>query len=124
MILIISGVILFICIILFVLSVLNDWVNAAFAFFMIGVVVVIVGFGMLGNTFIVDVKYVYPNDAFIEKNEKTLVVVVPKLGNKTITDPAIVGYLAETDTVVIVQTYDSYGLHDETIYVKKNGWKY
>lgn len=124
MILIISGSILVSCIILFIIALVKGWDDFAFAFFLIGLVVSVLGLGMLGNTIIIDTKYEYPSDAFIEKNERSIVVVVPDLGNKTITDPAIVGYLSESDTVMVVRKYDSYGVHDETIYVKKNGYKY
>ena len=122
MILIISGIVLF----LGVLFVILPWKPLM----AIGIVFIIfsifIGFLIIGLTFSVETEITIPQGAFIEKNENSIIVVVPNIGNKVITDPAVIRHLEVGDTIKVKKKYNSYGGQvDKTrIYVEKKGWKY
>ena len=126
MLLVIFGIILVVCIVLFFLTMNTRFESVAMVCFFVAVVTAFLGFGMVGTMMPVETEIIIPQGYFIEKNENSIVLVVPNIGNKVITDPAIVAYIEVGDTVKVRKEYNSYGLQvDRTrIYVEKNGWKY
>jgi hypothetical protein len=126
MVLIISGIILGLCILGFLKSLDKGWEAMTLLCFFIGFATVAFGFILFGTMFPVETEITIPQGAFIEKNESSIVLVVPNVGNKVITDPAIIRYIEIGDTIKVRREYNSYGIElDKTrIYVEKKGWKY
>ena len=132
MILIISCIALIICIVLFFVSLNNDfkgkWEGIAIFVSVIGTIAVVFGLGLIGFLHPVEHKTILPEGAFLEKTNNIIVVVVPNIGNKIIDDPAIVNYLTKGDTIIVKRDYNSYGLQIQSdkvmIYVRKNGRLY
>ena len=125
-ILLVSGIILMIGFILFFLGINVGWEALPILGFFMMVIAVIVGFGMFGFIFPYTTEITIADQGYIEKNEKSLVIVAPNVGSKLITDPAIITHIEISDTVKINRDYNSYGLEIDPvrIYVEKNGWKY
>ena len=125
-ILLVSGIILMIGFILFFLGINVGWEAIPILGFFMMVIAVIFGFGILGFIFPYTTEITIADQGYIEKNEKSLVIVAPNVGSKLITDPAIIAHIEINDTVKIKRDYNSYGLEIDPvrIYVEKNGWKY
>jgi len=125
-ILLVSGIILMIGFILFFLGINVGWEALPILGFFMMVIAVIVGFGMFGFIFPYTTEITIADQGYIEKNEKSLVIVAPNVGSKLITDPAIIAHIEISDTVKIKRDYNSYGMEIDPvrIYVEKNGWKY
>jgi len=124
MILIISGIVLFLGIILVNIC------SSESVFYLLGVICIIFscffGFLAIGVLYPIETEIIIPEGAFMEKNENSIIIVVPEVGNKVITDPAIISYLSVGDTIKIKRRYNSYGIELDPIriYVEKNGYKY
>lgn len=126
MILIISGIVLVVGILLFLLAVAKNIEPLFVVGFLMCIFSIIFGFLLLGCLVSVETTFTIPEDAFIEKNKNSIVLVVPNIGNKVITDPAIIRHIEISDTIKVRKNYNSYGFQVENtkIYVEKNGWKY
>lgn len=91
-------------------------------------IIISLGFGFLlmGILFPIETEIIVPDDAFMEKNESSIVLVVPNVGNRVITNPAVIRYIDTTDTIKVRYDYNSYGgkVDNIKIYVEKDGWRY
>jgi len=125
MVLIISGILLAVGIIIFFLGVMIDLDGMMGFGFFLAFFTIIFGFLFVGLALPVETEIIVPDGSFIEKNENSIVLVVPNIGNKVITDPAIIRHIEVGDTIKVMYDYNSYGGElREWIYVEKNGWKY
>jgi len=131
-ILVVSGITLMIGFILFFISINAGWPTSSglealsILGFFIMILSVILGFFLMGMLYPYTTEITIADQGYIEKNEKSLVIVAPNVGSKLITDPAIIAHIEISDTVKIKRDYNSYGLEIDPvrIYVEKNGWKY